>query len=205
MEQRKLRIAMFLLFVVLASKERVTSVRGKIHVRAKTRRKGKHVRGEDTHAQSRSSAKQNDLLRGFLVLSSRPQWPAAATFPPRVFAPLSFSFSSFQILFQIFPSSCRVKKSTPLLFFFFFGSKIQFSNVIDFILVSSMFRRNFNESYVQITYSDRLLQLDCNNIITPLYFVAKCIFIASYTCSYLFIFNYRSEKVKVIVRLRFII
>lgn len=25
-------------------------LRGRIHVRAKTRRKGKHVRGEDTHA-----------------------------------------------------------------------------------------------------------------------------------------------------------
>lgn len=51
-EQPKLRIAMFLssCLVILASKERVTSVRGRIHVRAKTRRKGKHVRGEDTHA-----------------------------------------------------------------------------------------------------------------------------------------------------------
>lgn len=110
------------------------------------RRKGKHVRGEDTHAQSRSSAKQNDLLRGFLVLSSRPHWPAAATFPPRVFLPLSFSFFLFEILFEIFPSSRHVKSHATFVFFLlfvslrFYPSKFNILVCLDKISVNLMFR-----------------------------------------------------------------
>lgn len=142
--------------VILASKERVTSVRGRIHVRAKTSRKGKHVRGEDTHAQSRSSAKQNDLLRGFLVLSSRPQWPAAATFPPRVFAPLSFSFSFLKFYSKSFLLLATLK-STPLLFFlsFFFCIENSIFNVIAHRFYSS----KFNVQSVQIKFQ-QILCLD---------------------------------------------
>lgn len=74
------------------------------------------------------------------MLSSRPQWPAAATFPPRVFAPLSFSFSFLKFYSKSFLLLATLK-STPLLFFlsFFFCIENSIFNVIAHRFYSSKF------------------------------------------------------------------
>lgn len=86
------------------------------------------------------------------MLSSRPHWPAAATFPPRVFVPLSFSFFLFEILFEIFPSSCHVKSHATFVSFLsssfcivaiarrFYPSKFNILVCLDKISVNLMFR-----------------------------------------------------------------